>query len=302
MVKLNGKKIRFMVRSVSYGETTTKEMANLYGISQRRAQQLTKQFKDTGIVPKLKKTRRPKIELTEEEKQAIDKVWQETRRSSRMIWFELRKRGYNIGKNKIHEYLRATVRSIPNKNKQKKRKRCRYERKHSGSLVHIDWHRTSITHPHAVAIIDDSSRKVIACGEFKKADGKNSCKALRKAIKHCADYSLPIKQLNCDHDSNFINNMSNKPTAFMKIMNTNGIKLVASSIGNPQTNGKLERFWYEYDKHRNRFNSFQKFVDWYHELIHGELDPHNFLTPEEAFLRRMPEGSLVGMFGRLIKW
>ena len=32
--------------------------------------------------------------------------------------------------------------------KQKKRKRCRYERDHSGSLIQGDFHRTSENHPH----------------------------------------------------------------------------------------------------------------------------------------------------------
>jgi hypothetical protein len=36
---------------------------------------------------------------------------------------------------------------VQNPRKQQKRKRCRYEREHSGSPVHGDWHRTTAKHP-----------------------------------------------------------------------------------------------------------------------------------------------------------
>jgi len=35
--------------------------------------------------------------------------------------------------------------------------RCRYEREHSGSLLHGDWHRTTENHPYAIVWLDDAS-------------------------------------------------------------------------------------------------------------------------------------------------
>ena len=48
-------------------------------------------------------------------------------------------------------------RTRPNSRKQGKRKRCRYEREHSGSLLHGDWHRTTENHPYAIVWLDDAS-------------------------------------------------------------------------------------------------------------------------------------------------
>jgi putative transposase len=98
----------------------------------------------------LKKNRRPRTYLTEEQERTIEDVWKETRLGSRLLYYELRKRGYSIPLNKIHRYYRETGKTIPNPKKQKKRKRCRYERKHSGSLIHGDWHRTTEKHPYAI--------------------------------------------------------------------------------------------------------------------------------------------------------
>ena len=301
MVKLNNKKINFLVKAVARDKATTKQLSQLYGVSQRRIQQLAKKYQDSNTVPKLNWNRRPRVALTEEEKRTIDVVWEETRRSSRLLWFELRRRGYKIAKNKIHSYLRETGRTIPNPRKQKKRKRCRYERKHSGSLIHGDWHRKSIEHPYLIAWEDDASRKILAAGEFSAISTDNSIEALKLAEQHCAEYLLKIRQANTDRGSEFFSSKENEGR-FEKYLKSRGNGHVVSRVNNPQTNGKLERFWYEYDKHRFRFKTLEEFVSWYNQLIHGELDPHNFLTPEEAFVRRMPEEVLVGMFGRLIRW
>jgi putative transposase len=274
----------------------------LYRVSSRRVQQLVKEYRDSGQVPKLDWMRRPSAEITAEQKSAIDRVWDETRRGSRLLYFELKKRGVHVPKNKLHAYLRHTGRTVPNPRKQKKRKRCRYVRKHSGSLLHTDWHRKSESHPYAIAFLDDASRKVVACGEFDSANAENSVRVLRMAIAHCQEYSLQIQEINTDRGSHFYNNKSELKSEFEAALEDSGIRHIPSSPNNPQTNGKLERLWYEYDRHRFRFDTFAAFVHWYNGLIHGELDFQSGETPEEAFVRKLPDCSLVGMFGRLINW
>ncbi|RLF97491.1 hypothetical protein DRN58_08695, partial [Thermococci archaeon] len=46
----------------------TKTMAEIYGITRRRVQQLVKEYRKTGEVPKLKKNRRPRTYHTKKEK------------------------------------------------------------------------------------------------------------------------------------------------------------------------------------------------------------------------------------------
>ena len=126
MVKLSNEYINRMVKRVSSGNFTVKQASQTYGITERRVQQLTKVYRDTGEVPTLNPNRRMKTHLSDEQKAIIDKVWEETRLGARLLFYELIKRGYRIPHNKIHLYLREKGRKTPNPRKQKKRKRCRY--------------------------------------------------------------------------------------------------------------------------------------------------------------------------------
>src|SRR3989344_5988712 len=51
-----------------------------------------------------------------------------------------------------------------------------------------------------------------------------------------------------------------------------------SVVKNPQTNGKLERLWHEYDKHRWRFRSLKEWIDWYNDRLHGAVKNHQSKT------------------------
>ena len=58
MTKLNRKKIRWIIRHCAeLRDISTKEAADIYNISQRRVQQLLKQYRETGEIPVLKKER-----------------------------------------------------------------------------------------------------------------------------------------------------------------------------------------------------------------------------------------------------
>ena len=67
--------------------------------------------------------------------------------------------------------------------KQKRRKPwVRYEREHSLSAVHMDWHISRAVFGKQVCVVlDDASRKVLSGGEFESASAENSvcyCKRL----------------------------------------------------------------------------------------------------------------------------
>ena len=86
----------------------------------------------------------------------------------RMVFMRVRLlRGYiqkhykrNISHNKIHQHLLEVGLARHNLKKQKKRKRCRYERKHSLSLVHADW--LDYDGTQVIAYEDDTSRKILS--------------------------------------------------------------------------------------------------------------------------------------------
>lgn len=54
----------------------------------------------------------------------------------------------------------------------KKRPWVRYERKHSLSAIHMDWHMSKSNGKWVCAVLDDASRMILASGEFEAATVK----------------------------------------------------------------------------------------------------------------------------------
>ena len=72
-----------------------------------------------------------------------------------------------------------------NRNKSKRRNPwIRFERKHSLSMVHLDWH-TSINDGKKVFVcvaLDDSSRRILAGGEFDAETTDNALQLVKEAM------------------------------------------------------------------------------------------------------------------------
>ncbi|MDP6626629.1 MAG: hypothetical protein QGG50_01915 [Methanopyri archaeon] len=302
MTKLTDKKISWIVKRVTRGEVSTLWASRTQSVSQRRVQQLAKEYRDTGKMPTLDPKRRPRTYVTDEQKSWIEEVWEETRLDSRLLYLELRRRGKRVPKNKLIVYLRKTGRSKPNPKKQKKRKRCRYEREHSCSLVHGDWHRRTENDPYAIAWLDNASRKILACGEFDRATGEASITTFRSAQRAVAEYRMTIREANTDRGCQFYYNKTKGTTEFQKYLGSQTIRHIVSRVNNPQTNGKIERFWLEYDRHRFRFGTFQEFAAWYNKRIHGALRTDWGENPGEAFVRKLPKEALFGLFSKMNGW
>ena len=78
MVKLKEGKLQYAFKQKEKG-TKNKYLALMVGVGIRRFQDLYSKYKMTGEIPRLKKERRPKTELTEEEKGLIGKSVKESR-------------------------------------------------------------------------------------------------------------------------------------------------------------------------------------------------------------------------------
>lgn len=300
MVKLNKSRIKWLVKQVTREGKKPSQVAQVYDLSKRRVQQLVKIYRETSKMPELKKERRPKTYLSAEQKEMADKAFEETKLSARLLYYELKARGTPVPKNKLYEYLKQKGYVEPNPKKQKQRKRCRYERKHSGSLLHGDGHRKSKKHPYCIFWMDDASRKILSGRETKRAiTNKTSIETFREAIKSAQKYNVIIKQANTDRGSEFYSNQKNRKagskSAFEKFLISVGVKHIPSRVNNPQTNGKLERHWFEYDKHRWRFKTLKEYLAWYNNRLHGALKLEWAETPKQAFIRKMPQESMIGL-------
>ena len=303
MTKLNKAKIKWLIRQVVKLNKRPEDVAPVYGITARRVRQLVQSFRSTGKMPELSQKRRPEKLLSPEQIRTIDLVFHETRLTPKLLYFELKFRGYKIPKNKLYQHLKQKGLVTRTPSKQKKRKRCRYERKHSGSLLHGDSHRTSIEHPYCMLWMDDASRKLLSGVESKTPlTNKHSIATMREAIKAAKEYQVIIRQVNTDRGSEFFSNQKSKnpgsKSQFERYLLSEGIKHIPSSVGNPQTNGKIERHWLEYNKHRWRFKTLKEYMAWYNHRLHGALNLDWAETPEQAFVRKMLPESMVGLMFR----
>lgn len=295
MTKLTPKKIKWLVNQVVYKGKDPKEVAN--DVCSRRIQQLAKEYRATGVYPELINKRRPRNNLTLEQERLIEETYRKHCVGARLLKMALDEEhpGNRISKNKIHEYLQKKGITKPNKKKSRPRKRCRYERGHSGSLVHIDTHFCDWNKElYLMTVIDDASRKILAALEVKEASAENAIRVMKKAIQKAWQFRLIIKQVNSDRGPEFHPNKpgkNHKEHAFQYFLRKKGIKHIPSSVQNPQTNGKLERWHQEYEKNRPRFESIQEYIEWNNERIHGELGT----KPDKAFLKKIPAECLIGL-------
>jgi len=159
-----------------------------------------------------------------------------------------------------------------------------------------------VEHPYAIAWLDDASRCILACGEFQSATGKHSVVTFKTAQGRAMEYNVMVWEVDTDRGSQFYGNKNDGVTEFQRYLESQGIRHIPSRVKNPQTNGKLERFWYEYDKHRWNFDTFHEFSAWYNRRIHGALWLEIGETPEQAFQRKMPPESMLGLFSKLTGW
>ncbi len=102
------------------------------------------------------------------------------RRLEKIIEFQ---HGKHIPHNAIHEVLLHHGLANVNRNKAKRRKPwVRYELEHSLSLVLLDWHTSKCNGKKVCAVLDDSSRRILAGGEFDAETTRNSISLLQEAL------------------------------------------------------------------------------------------------------------------------
>jgi putative transposase len=299
MVKLTDKKIKWAVRQVSNKGESTELVAGIYGVSRRRIQQLVKYYMGTKEYPMLDKKRRPKTHLSDEEKQIIEDAYNGSFLGARLLRFHIQKHyKWNISHNKIHQHLLEGGLVRPNRKKQKKRKRCRYERKHSLSLVHADW--LDYNGTQVIAYEDDASRKILSIDEFTIATTDNAICVFKRAKDIARAYRVKITAVNTDRCSQFYASGGEKKkkgvSRFKQYLNARSVKHISSKRNNPQTNGKIERWFQEYRRHRWKFDTAYAFAEWYNNRIHGALDLEYFETPNDAFIRKKRCENTLGMF------
>jgi putative transposase len=207
-------------------------------ITQRRFQQLYKEFKETGKVPDIGLgVGRPKKKIPDDYKQIIRQQYEKTHCGAIYLEKTINTRQeIHIPHNVIHKVLLELGYADQDDSKQRRRKPwIRYERRHSLSLVHSDYHYCQ-SGKYLCTILDDASREVLAAGEFDNKTTENALATLKSACKECKPYH-PILAIVTDHGSGFY---ANKRDAkgyaeheFEQFLMRHGIKHILWGVNHP---------------------------------------------------------------------
>lgn len=264
--------------------TTSYQARKIAGVSVRRVNQVYLEYKRTGKMPVLGRQGRPTRRATKEEVLVVKEAFRKYAVSASSLE-KLIKRDFNIHipHNLIHKIM-LDHKMAKKKAKKDVRKKdwVRYERRHSLTAVHIDWHYCPHKAIWVFAVLDDASRKLLALLEVNSPTTEESIHGMNLALKHGK-----IKQCISDHGSQFTSNVDGE-SKFKDFLKNAKIKQILCKIKHPQSNGKVEKFFDLYEQKRHGFKSKEAFMNWYNEIRpHRSLNFEALETPHQAFLRKL---------------
>jgi len=282
-MKLTKSKLIETLRKLNNGKTVY-QARKVADISVRRVYQVKEAFDKTREIPKIgDRNGRPSRPFEDWEIHIIKESYEKYRVSADTLE-RLIDRDYNkhIGHNRIHKILvylgyakRKNFKDVRKKNWK------RYERRHSLTAVHIDWHYFRGTW--VFCVVDDASRKLLALIESEKESTDNSILGMEIALKHGQ-----IKQCISDHGSTFTSNFVDAKSRFREYLKSKGIKSILCRIRHPRSNGKVEKWFQAYDRHRESYKTIEEFLFWYNDLKpHKALNFDELETPSQAFIRKL---------------
>ena len=243
VIKLTERKIRYIIRAKKRCEST-KRIAEDVKLSPSTVKRVWMHWTKTKMPLNIKKFGRKKKTLDEESIELILEVHKVQNLCARILETIIDfQHGKHIPHNTIHKVLLDHGLANVNRNKSKCRKPwIRFERKHSLSMVHLDWH-TSIHNGKKVfvcVVLDDSSRRILAGGEFDAETTDNALLLLKDAMDRFG-WRTSIEQVLTDRGTQFYANKRNKngnaDSRFEDFLRENKIKHIKARVKHPQTNG-----------------------------------------------------------------
>lgn len=287
-MKLNKTKILEICRRWNEGWSTYR-IRKMVGVSERRVNQVLGYYKLTGEIPVVGKSMgRPVKPCLAEEVRIVLEAYKKYRFSASLLE-PIIERDYNvhIPHNRIHQLLlNAGLAHRLDKEVIRKKSVTRYERDHSMSLGHKDWHQRPNDGIWICALEDDASRLLTAMIETDNPTTEASIQLVEQTTQKYGKF----KQIITDHGSQFTCNRSGftESSQYEQYLNQQGIQHIKCRIKHPQTNGKVEKWFDTYERHRDAFPNAEEFLKWYNEIRpHTALNWDILETPWQAFQRKL---------------
>ncbi len=280
-MKLNKSKILEILRKKNKGISSYQARKEA-GVSERRVNQIWQEYVAIQIIPELKKPGRLQKQIEPEETKLVKAVF--TKYGASAIILErliMRDHNRHISHNRIHKILLQEGLATKREYMPRKKNWIRYERKHSLTAVHIDWHQRPNDGIWVFAVEDDASRAMLSLIETDSPTTETSIAGMNEALK----FGL-IRECISDHGSQFTSNIGGE-SKFKEFLEAQGIKQILCRIKHPQSNGKVEKFFHLYERHRDHFLTVEQFKQWYNEVRpHMSLNFDLLETPWQAFQRK----------------
>ncbi|MGH7080805.1 MAG: DDE-type integrase/transposase/recombinase, partial [Acetobacteraceae bacterium] len=293
--KLSDEKVVWVVKARESG-LATRDVASTQNVSVRRVEQLYAQYKKSKEIPSLKKAGRPRVEIPVGERNAILEASKKFGVGACYL-VSILKRDYSVETNhmRVYRVLKEEGMLYSTARTRFKRKWIRYEREHSNSLWHVDWHEMKASFYKSRWLViyeDDASRYILGYGVFDSPTSKNAVDVLKKAI---LEHGVKPPSILSDRGSSFYaveaEAKTKGLTEFELYLMRNHIKQILSRVRHPQTNGKLEKLFDTIERGLAKgFSPIDRCVEWYNCIKpHGALDLERAETPLEAYYRKMEE-------------
>lgn len=276
MKKLNKRKIKWIVREVERRDKGLWTIGQIQNITPQHVCKVYRRYKECKD-PIMKKCGRKLREATKKERKMVIKTYKEYLVCATMLEKILREKGVKINHNRIHKIMLEEGLAKHEKNKQKQRSFCRYQRKHSLSLVHSDWFEYKKWK--FILIEDDASRFITGSGKFKHSTAKNGIKVFKQSLK----FGVP-KQFHSDNGSVFraveVEGKKKGEGEFEIVVRKAGVHQIFTRVSHPRGNGKAEKLGGTIRRLWIKLGSLKKAVEHY-----NYKKPHWALTTKEGKLR-----------------
>ena len=281
-MKLTKGRLLETIRSLNEGASKY-QARKIAGISKQRVYQIWNEYLCTGELPTLGVGNgRPALPIAEEDRSLVRRAYEQYRVSASTLERLIeRDYGRHLSHNLIHKIL-VELGFAKHKTQRDKRKKnwIRYQRRHSLTAVHIDWHQRANDGIWVLAIIDDASRKILVIIECNSPTTEASIRGMQMALEHGR-----IRQCISDHGCQFTTN-NGGDSRFRDWLDAHSIKQILCRIKHPQSNGKIEKWFQTYERHRDAFSTIEEFLQWYNAVRpHRSLRFDELETPNLAFER-----------------